>query len=138
VHPAGEVPVGDRGVDGQGGQVVGGTELRHRPDRTYPGGLVERGAVAVTTWLLQHPRFHLHFTPTGSSWLNLVERFFAEITMKLLRRGIHRSVTALEQVIRAWIQQCNTNPKPYIWTRTADQILESLAAYCRRIDDSGH
>lgn len=93
---------------------------------------------AVQSWLLKHPRFHLHFTPTGSSWLNLVERFFAEITIKLLRRGVHRSVTALEHDIRNWIQQWNTNPKPYIWTRTADQILESLAAYCRRINDSGH
>jgi transposase len=88
--------------------------------------------------LLKHPRFHLHFTPTGSSWLNLVERFFAEITVKLLRRGVHRSVTALEKDIRGWIEQWNTNPRPYVWTRTADQILDSLAAYCRRINDSGH
>jgi hypothetical protein len=91
----------------------------------------------VKTWLLKHPRFHLHFIPTGSSWLNLVERFFAEITVKLLRRGVHRSVTALEKDIRNWIKQWNTNPKPYVWTRTADQILESLAAYCQRINDSG-
>ncbi|AXB43550.1 IS630 family transposase [Amycolatopsis albispora] len=93
---------------------------------------------AVKTWLLKHPRFHLHFTPTSSSWLNLVERFFAEITVKLLRRGVHRSVTALEKDIQNWIKQWNTNPKPYVWTRTADQILESLAAYCQRINDSGH
>lgn len=93
---------------------------------------------AVKSWLLKHPRFHLHFTPTGSSWLNLAERFFAEITVKLLRRGVHRSVTALEKDIRGWIERWNTDPRPYVWTRTADQILESLTAYCRRINDSGH
>jgi transposase len=93
---------------------------------------------AVKAWLLAHPRFHLHFTPTGASWLNLVERFFAEITVKLIRRGVHRSVTALENDIRTWIEHWNTHPRPYVWTRTADDILESLAAYCTRIKDSGH
>jgi transposase len=93
---------------------------------------------AIKTWLLKHPRFQLHFIPTGSSWLNLVERFFAEITVKLLRRGVHRSVTALERDIRNWIDLWNDNPRPYVWTRTADDILESLAAYCNRINDSGH
>ena len=92
----------------------------------------------MQAWLVAHPRFHLHFTPTGASWLNLVERFFAEITVKLIRRGVHRSVTALENDIRAWIQHWNTDPRPYVWTRTADEILESLAAYCTRINDSGH
>jgi transposase len=92
---------------------------------------------AVHAWLLAHPRFHLHFTPTGASWLNLVERFFAEITVKLIRRGVHRSVTALENDIRTWIEHWNTHPRPYVWTRTADDILESLAAYCTRIKDSG-
>lgn len=71
-------------------------------------------------WPLEHPRFHLHFTATGSRWLNLVERFFAEITVKLLRRGVHCSVTALEKDIRGWIEQWNTNPKPYVWTRRPD------------------
>jgi transposase len=93
---------------------------------------------AVQRWLLAHPRFQLHFTPTGASWLNLVERFFAEITVKLLRRGVHRSVNALEADIRSWIANWNTDPRPYVWTRTADEILEALAAYCRRINDSGH
>jgi transposase len=93
---------------------------------------------AVKAWLVAHPRFHLHFTPTGASWLNLVERFFAEITVKLIRRGVHRSVTALETDIRAWIQHWNTDPRPYVWTRTADEILESLAAYCKRINDPEH
>lgn len=93
---------------------------------------------AVKTWLLKHPRFVLHFTPTGASWLNLVERFFAEITTKLLRRGVHHSVAQLEADITAWVHSWNTNPRPYVWTRTADQILDSLAAYCQRINDSRH
>ena len=93
---------------------------------------------AVKRWLLRNPRFHLHFTPTGASWLNLVERFFAEITNKLIRRGVHRSVQALEKDIRAWLTGWNEQPRPYIWTKTADDILASLAAYCKRIKDSGH
>jgi transposase len=93
---------------------------------------------AVKRWLLRNPRFHLHFTPTGASWLNLVERFFAEITNKLIRRGVHRSVTALEKDIRSWLNVWNEEPRPYVWTKTADEILTSLAAYCKRIKDSGH
>ncbi|MFF4522608.1 IS630 family transposase [Streptomyces bluensis] len=93
---------------------------------------------AVHKWLLRHPRFHLHFTPTSASWLNLVERWFAELTNRKLRRSAHRSVTALEKDVRAWIKEWNADPKPFVWTKTADEILESLAAYCRRINDSGH
>jgi transposase len=77
----------------------------------------------VHQWLLRHPRFHLHFTPTSSSWM---------------RRSAHRSVTELEAEIRAWINDWNKNPRPFIWTKTADEILETLAAYCQRINDSGH
>ena len=95
-------------------------------------------APTVKKWLLAHPRFHLHFTPTSSSWLNLVERWFAEITLKLIRRGVHRSVKDLADDITDWATQWNDNPKPYVWTKTADEILESLAAYCQRISDSGH
>jgi transposase len=95
-------------------------------------------APAVKKWLLAHPRFHLHFTPTGSSWLNLVERWFAEITVKLIRRGVHPNVKALADDITNWSTQWNENPKPYVWTKTADEILESLAAYCQRISDSRH
>ena len=81
---------------------------------------------AIQKWLLAHPRFVLHFTPTSSSWLNLVERWFAELTTKKLRRGAHRSVRALNADIRAWIETWNDDPKPYVWTKTgADQILES-------------
>ena len=93
---------------------------------------------AIHRWLLRHPRFHLHFIPTGSSWLNLVERWFAEITMKLIRRGVHRSVADLQTDITRWVEQWNQNPRPYVWTKTADQILDTLAAYCQRINDSRH
>jgi transposase len=139
------------------GRVIHAVKRRHRHqeflaflrsiDKAVPAGLdvhvvldnlATHKTPAVTTWLLAHPRFHLHFTPTSSSWLNLVERFFAEITVKLLRRGVHRSVSALERDIHSWIEQWNNDPKPYVWTRTADEILESLAAYCGRINDSGH
>ena len=93
---------------------------------------------AVKRWLLAHPRFVLHFTPTSSSWLNLVERWFGELTTKKLQRGTHRSVRELNHDIRAWIETWNDNPKPYVWTKTADQILESIATYCTRINESRH
>jgi transposase len=92
----------------------------------------------IHKWLLRHPRFHLHFTPTSSSWLNLVERWFAELTSRKLRRSAHRSVTELEADIRKWINEWNHNPRPFVWTKTADEILETLAAYCGLINDSGH
>jgi transposase len=93
---------------------------------------------AVKRWLAAHPRFHLHFTPTSASWLNLVERWFGELTTKKLQRGTHRSVRELNADIRAWINTWNDNPRPYVWTKTADQILESIARYCTRINDSRH
>ncbi|TLH69413.1 IS630 family transposase [Mycolicibacterium phocaicum] len=93
---------------------------------------------AVKRWLTSHPRFVLHFTPTSSSWLNLVERWFAELTTKKLRRGTHTSVRQLNADIRAWIDTWNDNPRPYVWTKTADQILASIGNYCTRINDSGH
>jgi transposase len=96
-----------------------------------------RKTPAIKDWLLKHPRFHLHFTPTSSSWLNLVERWFAELTNRKMRRSAHRSVTDLENDIRKWINEWNKDPRPFVWTKTADQILETLAAYCERINDSG-
>jgi transposase len=93
---------------------------------------------AIKRWLAAHPRFVLHFTPTSSSWLNLVERWFAELTTKKLQRSAHHSVADLNADIRAWIEAWNNDPKPYIWTKTADDILDSIANYCRRITDSGH
>jgi transposase len=93
---------------------------------------------AIKAWLARHPRFHMHFTPTGSSWINQVERWFGYLTGQLIRRGVHKSVQALEADIRTWMQQWNSDPKPFVWTKTADEILESLAKYCRRISDAGH
>ena len=93
---------------------------------------------AVKAWLARHPRFHIHFIPTSSSWLNPVERWFAELTTKLLQRGVHKSIHALEADIRAWIETWNQDPRPYIWTKTADEILDSIAAFCQRTSGAGH
>ena len=93
---------------------------------------------AIGRWLAAHPRFVLHFTPTSSSWLNLVERWFAELTTKKLRRGAHRSVHQLNTDIRAWIAAWNDDPRPFVWTKTADEILDSIARYCQRINESRH
>ena len=93
---------------------------------------------AIKKWLTAHPRFVLHFTPTSSSWLNLVERWFGELTSKLLKRGAHRCVRDLNTDIRAWIDTWNDDPRPFVWTKTADQILDSIARYCERINESRH
>jgi transposase len=92
----------------------------------------------IQRWLVRHPRFVLHFIPTSSSWLNLVERWFAALTTKKLRRSSHRSVQRLKDDITAWVEAWNADPKPYTWVKTADEIFESIAAYCQRISDSGH
>lgn len=88
----------------------------------------------VHTWLLRHKRFHLHFTPTYGSWMNLVERWFSALTTKKLQRSSHNSVKELTADIVAWADAWNDNPKPFVWTKTADQILERLAAYCADIN----
>ena len=93
---------------------------------------------AIRKWLAAHPRFHMHFTPTYSSWLNQVERWFAYITDQLIRRGDHRSVQALEADIRAWVKALNDDPKPFIWTKTAEQILGRLGRLIQRTSNSGH
>jgi transposase len=93
---------------------------------------------AIHRWLVRHPRFHLHFTPTGSSWINLVERWFAALTEKQLRRGVHRSTRDLETAIRHYVEFTNGLAKPFVWTKTADQILDSVARFCHRISNSGH
>ncbi|GAB3130294.1 hypothetical protein GCM10027161_01890 [Microbispora hainanensis] len=80
----------------------------------------------------------MHFTPTGSSWINQVERWFGFLTDQLIRRGVHKSVQSLEKDIRDWIAQWNNNPRPFVWKKTAEEILESLARYCRRISGAGH
>jgi transposase len=139
------------------GKVIGRLHSRHRAiefkqflatlDREVPAGLdvhvvLDNSSThktpAIQKWLLAHPRFVLHFTPTSSSWLNLVERWFAELTTTKLRRGAHRSVRDLNADIRAWIQTWNDDPQPYVWTKTSDQILESIATYCTRINESRH
>jgi transposase len=88
---------------------------------------------AINKWLLRHPRFTFHFTPTSSSWLNLVERWFAELTRKKLQRSAHRSVAELTADLDDWIAQWNDNPQPFVWHKTADQILDSLKRYLTNI-----
>jgi transposase-like protein/transposase len=93
---------------------------------------------AIRDWLAKHPRFYIHFIPTGSSWINQVERWFGLLTDQLIRRGVHRSVRVLERDVRSWIDQWNTNPKPFVWIKTAEEILDSLARYIARISGAGH
>ena len=92
----------------------------------------------IQRWLQRHPRFTFHFTPTYASWMNLVERWFSELTTKWIRRGTHRSVTELKNSINQWIEHWNQDPKPFIWHKTADEIFENLNNYLQRIPDSGH
>jgi transposase len=139
------------------GKVIGRLHSRHRAiefkqflqtlDREVPATLdvhlvLDNSSThktpAIQRWLAAHPRFVLHFTPTSSSSLNLVERWFAELTSKLLRRGAHRSVRQLNADIRAWIDSWNDSPRPFVWTKTADEILDSIARYCQRINESRH
>jgi transposase len=93
---------------------------------------------AILEWLARHPRFHVHFTPTGSSWINQVERWFGLLTSQLLRRAVHTSVQGLEQDVRDWIATWNENPKPFVWRKTAEEILDSLARYLQRISGAPH
>jgi transposase len=86
----------------------------------------------IRAWLAKRPRFHVHFTPTYGSWLNLVERWFAELTTKQLRRGVHRSVSELERAIREFVDVRNDAPKPFVWTKSADEILASIARFAER------
>lgn len=92
----------------------------------------------IHRWLAKRPRFHLHFTPTSASWLNLVERWFGELTQKQIRRGSHRSTQRLEQAIHAYIDTCNEDPRPFVWTKTADEILENLKRFCARTNEASH
>jgi len=92
----------------------------------------------IQRWLLRHPRFHLHFTPKGASWINQVERFFADLTNKQIRRGAHRSTLELERAIHHYVDLKNRDPKPFVWTKTADEILASIERFCQRTSGSGH
>ena len=89
----------------------------------------------IRRWFAKRPRFHVHFTPTYGSWLNMVERWFAELTNKQVRRGVHRSIAELELAIRTFIDAYNVDPKPFVWTKTADQILSSIARFAQRTTD---
>ncbi len=93
---------------------------------------------AIRSWLDRHPRFHMHHTPTYASWINQVERWFAYLTQDLLQRSDHRSVQALERDIRAWVKAWNENPQPFIWTKTAEEILTSIQRLLQRINGAGH
>jgi len=142
-------------LDVVSGQVIADLSPRHRAeefrrflnliDQSVPDHLdvhvvVDNNAThktpSIRRWLVRHPRFTLHFTPTYSSWLNLVERWFAELTQKWLRRGTHHSTRHLVASIRSWIRQWNDEPKRFVWHKTADEILDNLANYCERISDS--
>ncbi len=139
------------------GEVISALHKRHRAiefkkflqaiDREVPAELAVHLVLdnasthktpAIKRWLKAHPRFVLHFTPTSSSWINLVERWFAELTTKLLQRGAHRSARHLNTDIRHWIETWNDDPTPFTWIKSADEILESIATRCNEINPSGH
>lgn len=92
----------------------------------------------IHNWLLKRPRFHLHFTHTSSSWINLVEGWFAKLTKQCLQRGVFRSTAQLEKAIEEYLRVNNEDPKPFVWTKSADQILENLRRYCKDISETGH
>jgi transposase len=144
-------------LDVKTGEVIGECHRRHRSrefrqfldtiDASVPPHLAvhlvldnygTHKTALIRRWLAKRPRFHVHFTPTGASWLNLVERWFGILTDKQLRRGVHRSTRELEGAIKRYLAMHNEDPKPFVWTKTADQILESVARFCRRTSDSGH
>ena len=139
------------------GKVIGKLKRRHRSaefisflrhiDSVVPGELDihlildnygTHKTAKVKQWLTRHPRFHCHFTPTYSSWINLVERFFATLTQQQLRRGTHRSVPALEKAVRQYLTTHNEQPKPFRWTKSADEIIESVNSVLKRINRTGH
>jgi transposase len=139
------------------GTVISSLSRRHRAaefrkflariDKNVPAGLevhmvcdnlATHKTPLIQEWLARHPRFRLHFTPTGSSWINQVERWFGYLTAQKIRRGVHKSVQALEADIRAWIENWNQNPRPFAWTKTAEQILDSLARYIAKISGAGY
>lgn len=144
-------------LDAATGKIIGRTYRRHRAeeflkflrviDRETPKEMdvhlildnyATHKTDKVRDWLARHPRFHLHFTPTGASWLNLVERFFAEITERRIRRGTFTSVASLERAITEYLDHRNEHPEPFIWTATTDEILDKVGSFCQRINNSGH
>jgi transposase len=144
-------------LDTKTGELIGQTQRRHRSvefrnfldtiEKNVPADLDVHLILdnygthkthLIRDWKAKRPRFHFHFTPTSASWLNLVERWFALLTEKQLRRGVHRSTHELESAIRTFIQHHNKDPKPFIWHKTADQILDSVARFCTRTLGTGH
>jgi transposase len=144
-------------LDLKAGTVIGETHRRHRSvefrhfldtiDRHTSRALdvhlvLDNSSIHKTSlirrWLAKRPRFQVHFTPTSASWLNLVESWFALLTRRQLTRGVHRSTAVLERAIRAYIARANTEAKPFIWTKTADEIFESVARFCQRTSNSDH
>jgi transposase len=134
------------------GKVIGSPHARHRatefekfldridtevPDHLEVPLILDNDAThetpAIERWLIRHPRFHLHFIPTSSSWLNIVERWFGELPMKKIGRDTQSSVRAVERDLEAWIARWNDEPRPYVWVKTADQTLDSLARHCERV-----
>jgi transposase len=95
-------------------------------------------APTVKRWLAQHPRYHLHFTPTSASWLNQVETWFSVLTRRQLRRGVHRSVAELEAALLAYADRTNATAQPFRWTKSADEILQSVKRFCLHTSNSGH
>jgi transposase len=139
------------------GEIIGETHRRHRSaefkrfleriDKEVPAELDVHLVLdnygthktpPVRSWLVRHPRFHVHYTPTYSSWINQVERWFSTFTEKQLRRGTHRSTRALEDAIRLYLAVYNENPKPFVWVKTADQILDSIHRFCLRTSLATH
>ena len=144
-------------LDVKSGKVIGECHRRHRArefrkflgtiDASVPARLDvhlildnygTHKTPSIRRWLVRHPRFHLHFTPTSASWMNLVERWFGLLTERQIRRGTHRSTRELEGAIMAYLTSNNKHPKPFVWTKTADEIFASIARFCQRISNSGH
>jgi transposase len=142
-------------LDAKSGNVIGQTHRRHRSlefrqfldciDDSVPPDLEvhiildnygTHKTPRIRAWFAKRPRYHLHFTPTYGSWLNLVERWFAELTTKQIRRGAHRSVSQLERAIAEFLDAHNAHPKPFTWTKSADQILASIARFAQRTADT--
>jgi transposase len=144
-------------LDVRTGKVIGECHRRHRSaefrkfldtiDQSVPGRLdvhlildnygTHKTAV-IRNWLAKRPRFHVHFTPTSASWINLVERWFAALTEKQIRRGSHRSVRELEAAIKRYLAVTNEAPRPFVWSKTADEILASITRFCKRTSETGH
>jgi len=144
-------------LDVRTGKVIGEFHRRHRSaefrkfldtiDQAVPSRLdvhlimdnygTHKTAV-IRNWLAKRPRFHVHFTPTSASWINLVERWFAALTEKQIRRGTHRSVRELETAIKRYLAVTNEAPRPFVWSKTADEILASIARFCQRTLETGH